>query len=288
MNITLFGGTGFVGRNLCEHLVGQGHAVRVIGRGPQAAGLAPAVEYVQGNPYDTAQLGRWLQGQDAVINLIGILHGSEAEFRRTHVELAENIARACLAAGVPRLLHMSALHASPMGPSLYLRSKGEGEDRVHALGGEQLHITSFRPSVIFGPQDNFLNRFAQLLRWAPGIMLLPGAHTRFAPVYVGDVVAAFAHALSEPQLAGARIDLCGPKDYSLLELVRLTAQWSGHPRLILPMPEAMARAMAYIMEWLPNPPLTRDNLNSMRIDSVCSRDCPRQPTSLEQIALTGR
>ncbi|HET19610.1 MAG TPA: complex I NDUFA9 subunit family protein [Chromatiales bacterium] len=284
MKITLFGGTGFVGRALCGLLAAQGHALRVPSRDGRCAGLPAGVECVRADPHDALTLGGLIRGQDAVINLIGILHGDEAAFRRTHVELGEHIARACLAEGVPVLLHMSALNADPHGPSLYLRSKGEAEERVHALAGYRLRVTSFRPSVIFGPEDSFLNRFATLLRLAPGVMLLPGARARFAPVYVGDVAAAFARALTDAAQAGQRIDLCGPRDYSLLELVRLTARWSGHSRLILPMPDAMARAMARLMERLPNPPLTRDNLDSMRIDSVCATDTPRQPTAMESIA----
>lgn len=283
MKITLFGGTGFVGRALCGLLAAQGHSVRVPTRGGKCTGLPDGVECVQADPHDSASLAELIQGQDAVINLIGILHGDDAAFRKTHVELGENIARACLAEGVPVLLHMSALNADPHGPSMYLRSKGEAENRVHSLAGERLRVTSFRPSVIFGPEDSFLNRFAALLRLAPGVMLLPGAQARFAPVYVGDVAAAFARSLADASQVDQRIDLCGPKDYSLIELVRLTARWSGRPRLILPMPDAMARAMAKLMEHLPNPPLTRDNLDSMRLDSVCAAGCPRQPTALEAI-----
>ncbi|MEW6766212.1 MAG: complex I NDUFA9 subunit family protein [Pseudomonadota bacterium] len=286
MNITVFGGSGFVGQVLCESLARQGHKVRVVSRSTRTAQASPGIETMLGDPYDDTILREAIHGQDAVINLIGILHGRAADYQRAHVDMGERIARTCLDQGVPILLHMSALNADPHGPSLYLRSKGEAENRVHALGSERLRITSFRPSVIFGPHDSFLNRFATLLKFAPGVMLLPGAEARFAPVYVGDVAEAYVRALIDPAQAGQRIDLCGPRDYSLTEVVRLTARLSGRSRLILPMPEAMSRMMATLMEPLPNPPLTRDNLESMRIDSVCPPGCPRQPTTLESIAPT--
>ncbi len=286
MNITVFGGSGFVGQVLCESLARQGHKVRVVSRSARTAQASPGIETMLGDPYGDSILREAIHAQEAVINLIGILHGRAAHFQRAHVDMGERIARACLDQCVPILLHMSALNADPHGPSLYLRSKGEAENRVHALGSEHLRITSFRPSVIFGPHDSFLNRFATLLKFAPGVMLLPGAKARFAPVYVGDVAAAYARALTDPSQAGRRIDLCGPRDYRLIELVRLTAHLTGRTRLVLPMPEAMAYMMAGLMEQLPNPPLTRDNLDSMRIDSVCPPDCPRQTTTLESIAPT--
>ena len=281
MKITIFGGSGFVGRELVQKLLGAGHTVRVVAR--QKPAQPGACEVVISDPYDPLMRRESVRGQDAVINLIGILHGNETAFNRTHAELAEGIAQACLDESVPMLLHMSALHAAPNAPSMYLRSKGAGVKRVHALACEHLRVTSFHPSVIFGADDNFLNQFATLLRYSPGMMLLPGAKARFAPVYVGDVADAFVHALKTIQVS-ERINLCGPKDYSLQELVQLTAEWSGHKRLILPMPNIMARMAASMMRLLPNPPLSHDNLDSMRVDSVCSSTEARQPTPLENVA----
>lgn len=282
MKVSIFGGSGFVGRVLAHKLLQQEHTVRVISR--SAVKQQPSeIEYFSCDMYAPSQRRDAVLGQDAVINLVGILQGNAATFWRAHVELAEGIAQACRDEGVPVLLHMSALHAAPDAPSMYLRSKGEGVARVHALGDADLRIHSFHPSVIFGTEDSFLNQFATLLRFSPGVMLLPGAQARFAPVYVGDVADAFIHALSDAH-AAPRINLCGPRDYSLLELVKLTAEWSNHKRLILPMPEPMARMVAIMMSLLPNPPLSNDNLDSMRVASVCTDSDPKQPTDLGDIA----
>ena len=281
MKITIFGGSGFVGRVLVQKLLAAGHTVRVVSRTakPQPAGY----ELTCADPYDAEQRHRCMRGQDAVINLIGILQGDEAAFNRAHATLAEDLAQACLDESVPLFLHMSALHADPQGASMYLRSKGVGAERVHGLACERLSVVSFHPSVIVGADDNFLNQFATLLRYSPGMMMLPGAKARFAPVYVGDVADAFVRALDDATMP-PRINLCGPRDYSLQELVELTAQWSGHKRLIVPMPNMMARMVASLMSVLPNPPLSHDNLDSMRVDSICAECDPKQPTVLESVA----
>jgi len=283
MKITIFGGTGFVGRVLVQKLLAAGHAVRVVSR--QAASQTTGYELTNADPYNAEQRSACVRGQDAVINLIGILQGNEAAFDRAHATLAEDLAQACLDESVPLFLHMSALHADPQGASMYLRSKGVGAERVHALAGEHLRVVSFHPSVVFGAEDNFLNQFATLLRYSPGMMMLPSAKARFAPVYVGDVVDAFVRALTDSTMP-PRINLCGPQDYSLKELVKLTAKWSGHKRLIVPMPGFMARMVASLMSVLPNPPLSHDNLDSMRVDSVCAGGEARQPTTLESVAPT--
>lgn len=282
MKVCIFGGGGFVGRTLAQKLRERGHHVRIVSRAPAKAD-DERQERWHADVYDHAQRRAAVRGQDVVINLIGILHGDAATFQRVHAELAEDIAQACRDESVTQFLHMSALHAALDAPSLYLRSKGQGAERVHALASEALRVTSFHPSVIFGVEDNFLNQFAALLRFSPGIMLLPGAQARFAPVYVGDVADAFVQAL-EGEPSASRISLCGPQDYSLLELVKLTAQWSGHWRLILPMPPFMAHLAATMLSVLPNPPLSSDNLDSMRVDSVCHACDARQPTRLETVA----
>ena len=283
MKISIFGGSGFVGRILVQKLQDAGHVIRVVSR--TAPHQPSAHEVICADPYDAQQRRDAVRGQDAVINLIGILQGDEAAFHHTHATLSEGLAQACLDESVPVFLHMSALHADPQGASMYLRSKGIGVEKVHALANEHLRVVSFHPSVIFGTEDNFLNQFATLLRFSPGMMMLPGAKARFAPVYVGDVADAFVRALVDVNMP-PRINLCGPKDYSLYELVALTAQWSGHKRLIVPMPNLMARMVATLMSVLPNPPLSNDNLDSMRVDSVCGSDEARQPTMLEAIAPT--
>ena len=281
MNITMFGGSGFVGRVLTQKLLDAGHCVRIVSR--KHLQQPGDYELILADPYDHAQRRECVRGQDAVINLIGILQGDASEFHRAHAELAEGLAQACLEEAVDTFLHMSALHADPQGASMYLRSKGLGAQRVHALSNKHLRVVSVHPSVIFGADDNFLNQFATLLRYSPGMMMLPGAKARFAPVYVGDVADVFVRALEDVNTP-ARMNLCGPKEYSLQELVEFTAQWSGHKRWILPMPDFMARLTARAMSLLPHPPLTLDNLDSMRVDSVCSAIEMRQPTTLESVA----
>ena len=281
MKIAVLGGSGFVGRVLTQKLLDAGHRVRIVSRGPLEQ--SSTCEVVVSDPYDPVQRRECVRGQDAVINLVGILQGDADSFHRVHAELAEGLAQACLEESVGTFLHMSALHADPQGASMYLRSKGIGAERVHALANENLRVVSFHPSVIFGTKDNFLNQFATLLRYSPGMMMLPGYKARFAPVYVGDVADAFVRALDDATMQ-PRISLCGPQDYSLQELVELTAQWSGHKRLIVPMPNIVARMVASMMQLLPNPPLSHDNLDSMRVDSVCTANDARQPTSLESVA----
>ncbi|MDD4887865.1 MAG: complex I NDUFA9 subunit family protein, partial [Thiomonas sp.] len=221
------------------------------------------------------------------------------DFARAHVELPRRIAAACAQHGVRRLVHMSALGADSNGPSMYLRSKGDGEAALKAQTG--LDLTIFRPSVVFGPEDNFLNTFASLQRAFP-VVPLAGAKTRFAPVYVGDVVTAFASSLVGAQARdtiGQTYELCGPNTYALAELVRLSGKWArvggGRGRGIVPLPDALGRLQALMMELAPGTPvMSRDNLDSMKVDSVCSGAMPGfapalgvpHPESVEAMAPT--
>jgi len=192
--------------------------------------------------------------------------------------------QACRAAAIARLLHMSALGASRDAPSRYLRSKAEGEEVIAASG---LATTIFRPSVIFGREDTFLNLFAKLSRWFP-VLPLAGANARFQPVYVADVAGCFASALIDNETIGERYGLCGPKTYTLAELVRYVGEVTGHPRPIVPLSPALGTLQARMMEWLPGPLLTRDNLASMQVDNVCDTAFPARfgiaPTALEAVA----
>lgn len=289
--IALLGGSGFVGSALCARLARDGHTLRVITRRREKHRellVLPNLELVEANPHDPSALQAALAGCDVVINLVGILNekGHDGRgFRRAHVELAEQVVNACRANGINRLLHMSALGADALqGPSHYLRSKGEAEDLVHASG---LKVTSFRPSVLFGAGDSFLNRFNGLLALAP-LFPLACPTARFAPLHVADVVECYARALDNPATVGARYDLCGPHEYTLLELVRYTANVSGKCRLILPLPDWASRLQAEIFEWLPGKPFSRDNYLSTRTPSVCRGPFPAlfgiTPTPLEQVA----
>jgi NADH dehydrogenase len=306
-NILVIGGSGFIGSRLVNALSLANHFVTVPTRRRQRARhlvQLPLVDVIETNVHDDAHLARLVAGRDAVVNLVGILQGRRGQpygpdFARAHVDLPRRIASACAQHGVRRVVHMSALGADSAGPSMYLRSKGDGEAALKAQPG--LDLTLFRPSVVFGPQDNFLNTFASLQRVFP-IVPLAGARTRFAPVYVGDVVTAFFNSLVGPQARDTfdqTYELCGPGTYTLAELVRLAGQWAkaggGRGRPVIALPDALGRLQALLMELAPGTPLmSRDNLDSMKVDSVCSGALPGfapalgvpHPESLEAIAPT--
>jgi len=291
--VCVLGGTGFVGRHVVAKLAMAGYRVRVLARSREKSRhlwLLPDVEVVEADVCDEETLRRQFAGVDAVINLIGILHEKRrGDFTRIHADLPVTVARACLDVGVPRLLHMSALQAHEHGPSRYLRSKGEGEGSILRAADHGLKVTVFRPSVIFGPGDSFLNMFSPLVRLAPIVPLAcPGA--RFQPVYVEDVAQAFVSSLGEAITFGKRYDLCGPKVYTLKQLVRYVAALNGVCPVILGLGNRLSYWQSRLMELLPVKMLTRDNYYSMQVDSVC--DCPFpavfhiQPAALEAIAPT--
>jgi NADH dehydrogenase len=210
------------------------------------------------------------------------------DFAQTHVELAQAVVTACRDAGVKRLLHMSALGADRKAPSAYLRSKGVGEEMV--LAADDLAATVFRPSVIFGPEDQFLNLFAQLTALFP-VLGLGSPEARFQPVYVGDVVKAMLASLDESRAhlagtAGKRYDLCGPQECTLRELMEFVCAVTGRKRLVIGLPDSLAYLQAWAMELLPVKLLTRDNLLSMKVPSVCNCAFPFgiQPVALEDAA----
>ena len=267
--VLVLGGSGFVGRHLVSRLVRAGKHVVVPTRRRESARhliLLPTVDVVEGNIHDPATLARLAAGASAVVNLVGILNESGRDtFARAHTELAQKIVAACRAAGVHRFVQMSALNADPEGPSRYLRSKGEAEAAIVASG---LDWTIFEPSVIFGPEDRFLNLFATLERYLP-VMAIAAAQTRFQPVFVGDVAHCFDHALADDATIGQKYPLCGPDVYTLRELVAFVGKLTGHERPIVPLPTALGRLQARVLELLPGTPMSRDNLASMRKDSVC-------------------
>lgn len=292
-NILVLGGTGFLGRDVCEKLVersgGAEGPITVPSRHPSRAGdllTLPTVEVDSADLYDDAQLARLVAGRDAVINLVGILHGSEAEFQRVHAELPARLARACAKAGVRRVVHVSALGAAAGAASRYLRSKAAGEV---ALRSADLDLTVLRPSVMFGEHDHFINRFAMLERVFP-MLPLACAEARFQPVWVEDVAEAIVRSLDEHWTIGQTIECAGPEEATLKQLVQMAGRWSGHQRAVISLPDALARLQAAMLELLPGEPLmSRDNLDSMKVPNVAGGKLPGlarlgiTPTAIEAV-----
>lgn len=299
--VMLLGGTGFVGRALTNQLVQQGYEVMIpsrhvarhrdmrLLRGVRLIDLnQPAASDMACSRSEKSWHGM-MSERTVLINLVGILYEPRHNgvgFERAHVAFTQSALEVAAKAGVKRYLHMSALGADAQnGNSFYLKSKGCAEDWAHAFGRQhEIAVTSFRPSVIFGPGDSFLNRFAQLAKFMPGVFPLACADARFAPVYVGDVADQFVAAIKNDSTAGARIDLCGPTQYRLRDLVAYAAKTSGHPRLVIGLPDWAARLQARLLEYAPGKPFTRDNYASLQTPSVCAEGCPLQPTPLEKIA----
>lgn len=292
LNICMLGGTGFVGHSIANRLVDLGHNVSIVTRRRERHRdmlVLPTLHLVQGNIFDKAFLNHELAGTDVVINLVGILNEFRGQpgFETVHAELPGTIAEVCRKQGVPRLLHMSALKASNGGPSAYLRSKGTGEDRVHQNGGQSVAVTSFRPSVIFGPGDSFTNRFATVLKWAPGVLPLPCANARLQPVYVEDVTQAFVRSIDDYRTFGKRYELCGPKAYTLKQIVNTIAQVTHNHCHVLGLGQGLSKLQAMVGELMPGKPITLDNVRSMTEDSVCDGGFPEifgiAPASLEDV-----
>lgn len=269
--IAVLGGTGFVGRALVARLLADGHAVRVVSRNRHRHAerwLTPGASIVDCDEYDAAALARAIAGCDVAINLVGILNdprpGDRAgAFQQAHVQLTCNLIAACASAGIHRLLQMSALNAG-RGRSHYLRTRGIAEEAVKASG---LAWTIFQPSVIFGPGDGLFTRFAGLLRWAP-LLPLARAGAKFAPVHVGDVASAFARALGDRTSIGQSYELYGPEVLTLAQIVRLTARAMGRRRWVMPLPDALGRVQALLMDFVPGKPFSSDNYRSLLIDTV--------------------
>ena len=297
-NILVVGGSGFVGRHLVAALAARGARVTVPTRSRERAKhliLLPTVEVVEVERLDAHSLAALAAGRDAVVNLAGVLNSPRARpgeegpnhygpaFAQTHVELAQAVVAACRQAGVKRLLQMSALGANPKGPSEYLRSKGIGEQA--ALAADDLDVTVFRPSVIFGPEDRFLNLFARLATFF-WLLAIGSPDARFQPVFVGDVVRSFLAALDDRDSTGKRYDLCGPKEYTLRELVELVCVMTGRRRLVIGLPDALSYLQAWMLELLPLQLMTRDNYHSMQVPSVCDCAFPFgiHPVLLEAVA----
>jgi len=292
-NVALIGGSGFIGSHLVNALVELGKNVRIATRRRANAAhltLLP-VDVIETDVHDPVKLAAFVAEADAVINLVGVLQGRRGDpygpdFARAHVELPRKIAAACEAKGVRRLIHMSAIGANAEGPSMYLRSKGDGEKLIRESG---LNWTIFRSSVVFGPEDNLLNQFAFLERIFP-VIPLASADAQFQPVFVGDVAKAIVNVLDLDAANGMVYELAGPGVYTLAELVRFAGATIGKHARIIKLPEALGRLQAMTLEMAPGEPLmSRDNLDSMKTPSIASGPLAPElgigePASIEAIA----
>lgn len=272
--ITVFGGSGFIGRHLVRRLAQQQDRVRVAVRQPASAlflkpmGDVGQITPVQANLRDDRSVAAAVQGADAVVNLVGILYSrGKQSFAAVHHEGALRVANAARTAGVKRLVQMSALGADPKSPAEYARTKAMGEQAVAAAFPG---ATIVRPSVVFGPEDGFFNRFAQMAMLSPILPVLgrPPHGPRFQPVYVGDVAQAIAKILDDPATAGKTYELGGPRVYTLEEIQHCVLEWTGRKRLVAWLPPFVVNLQAAVLELLPVPPLTRDQVKLLQVDNV--------------------
>lgn len=276
--VTVFGGSGFLGRYVVKELARQGARIRVAVRRPDEAlylkplGQVGQIVTVQANLRAPASVAAAVAGADAVVNLVGILfeHGKQ-NFQAVHVAGAALVAKAAREAGAKRLIHVSALGADATSPAAYARSKAAGEAKVREnFPG----ATILRPSVVFGAEDRFFNLFAALARVSPVLPLIGGGATRFQPVYVGDVAAAIAAALADPATAGQTFELGGPDIYSFADILRIVVRATGRWCLLVPVPFVLARLKGAFLQMLPVPPLTADQVQLLKRDNVVSGEAP--------------
>ena len=277
LSICILGGSGFLGTRLVARLIRDGHRVTVLSRDRERHKhllVLPGLSLENCDVYDEAQLSERFRGKDAIINLVGILNerwfGGDG-FRRAHTELTRVILQAARSAGVPRLLQVSALRASPDAPSYYLKSKGEAERLIRESSGD-LHWSIFQPSVMFGPGDSFLNRFATLLASVPFVFPLARPNARFQPVLVDDVTEALLHCLRGDASRGQTYQLGGPQVYTLRQIVDLVAKLTGQRKWIVGLPNMVARLQGFFMNFVPGRPFSSDNYKSLTVDSVCTED----------------
>src|SRR5712671_6810530 len=288
--ITVFGGTGFIGRHLVALLLRGGATVRVAVRHPgrveMAAEPAKAPEIVQADILDDTSVGSAIAGAHAVFNLVGILTETARQtYRAIHVEGARRVALAAQRHGVVRLIHISALGASPISPAISDRTKAEGEEAVRAVFPQ---ATIVRPSLVFGEDDHFFTRFAAMIKSSPVLPLIGGGTTKFQPVFVHDMTAGLLELLKHPETAGKTYEFGGPQVYSFKVLLQLLQTALNQQRVLIPIPFALAEMQAGLLELFPNPPLTRDQVRLLKTDKVLSGveptlgDLGMQPRPLEE------
>jgi NADH dehydrogenase len=293
---TVFGGSGFIGRYVVTNLARDGWSVRVAVRRPdealflKTAGTVGQVTPLATNVRDRGSVVRAVAGADAVVNLIGILHESGRQtFQAVQAEGARTVAEEAARAGVSHLVQISAIGADANSNSSYARTKAEGEAAVRQAFPK---ATIMRPSIVFGPEDGFFNRFAKMAQLSPALPLIGGGKTRFQPVYVGDVADAVVKAIETPAAAGQTYELAGPKVYSFADLMRLMLRETGRKRALVPLPFPIASLMGAVMQCLPMPQLTLDQVRLLKRDNVPSAgsaglsDLGITPTSVETIIPT--
>ena len=288
MKICILGGTGFVGRSLINALSKENYTFTVITRDfdkNKDLAIYPNLKLIQEDVYNEKKMLEVSKSHDVLINLIGILN--EKGFRGkgfylAHSKIARIILNVCKQNRIKRILHMSALNADPGGSSHYLRTKGEAESFLHTYGERFADVTSFRPSVIFGTEDSFINRFSNLLKIIPFVFPLACAQTRFAPVYVGDLVNFMKNSIDDVSSFNKKIDICGPKIYTLEEIVKIVIEVKGYSTKVIPLNNALSKFQAVIMEFLPGKPFSIDNFNSCLVDSI-SESGLKFKTELESV-----
>ena len=288
MKICILGGTGFVGRSLINALSKENYTITVITRDfdkNKDLAIYPNLKLIQEDVYNEKRLLEVSKSHDVLINLIGILN--EKGFRGkgfflAHSKIARIILNVCKQNRIKRILHMSALNADPGGSSHYLRTKGEAESFLHTYGERFADVTSFRPSVIFGTEDSFINRFSNLLKFIPFVFPLACAQTRFAPVYVEDLVNFMKDSIDDVSSFNKKIDICGPKIYTLEEIVKIVIDVKGYSTRVIPLNNALSKFQAVMMEFLPGKPFSIDNFNSCLVDSI-SESGLKFKTELESV-----
>ncbi len=285
-NVLILGGSGFIGKQLAFALANQGWHVSVPSRRPhrnRSLLVHPNISLQEANITDSASLKQLCDGQQVVVNLLGILHERrKGDFRRYHVDFVKSVVETCSEIGIKRLLHVSALGADEAsGSSLYLRSKGEGENLLHTFGQRDLKVTSFQPSVVFGKEDDFINRFAGILKLFFGYFPLACADSKLAPVYVGDLVDKIISTIDDRESYSRRYAVCGPEVFTLQQILKLIIEVLRLPVRVMPLGKGLSRMQALVLQNLPGKLFTMDNYRSLQTDNICS-DGDLCETSLRQ------
>ena len=278
MNITILGGTGFLGSSLINCLAKTSYNITVVTRDREKNKkllVYPKLKLIQASVHNKEELANVTKNTDVLINLIGILNEkghSGSGFRKAHSDLSKIILSVCKDNNIRRILHVGALHADPKGPSHYLRTKGEAESYLMTYGKRFANITIFRPSVIFGKNDNFILRFSNLLDFIPFVFPLACHDSKFAPVFVDELSNFIINTITDTKSFNKKYDLCGPKIYTLKEILELIIKVKNRNINVVPLPRTLSKIQASIMEFVPGKPFSLDNFNSCKIDSICNSD----------------